>query len=231
MVDTPEKPICISILGPYSLINAGLRLIIESEPGLKVIGDAGDSTTNIENIACQKPDIILLKLNPHGEPGFDVITRLLETSSETRIILMTTTEDNQFCSQAIQRGVVGIVAETQPPQTLIKAIRKVHAGEVWIEHSMVAHFVKSLSNNHRPKKMDADSIRISQLSNRELDVVQLISLGLKNKQIATQLCISEVTVRHHLTSIYNKLGVSDRLELLVFAHSSGLVTMKGQKEK
>jgi two-component system, NarL family, nitrate/nitrite response regulator NarL len=231
MVDTSDKPICISILSPYALSSAGLRLIIESEPGLKVTGDVGDSTTGYETIACQKPDIILLKLNPNGEPGLDVITRLLETSSETRIILLTTTEDNQYCSQAIQRGIVGIVPETQSPQTLIKAIRKVHAGEVWIEHSMMAHVVKSFSYIHRPKKMDPDSMRISQLSNRELEVVQLISLGLKNKQIATQLCISEVTVRHHLTSIYNKLGVSDRLELLVFAHSSGLVSMKGQKEK
>ena len=210
MVDTLDKPICISILGPYALISAGLRLIIESEPGLKVVGDAGDSNKGIETVACQKPDIILLKLNPNGEPDLDVITRLLETSSESRIILMTTTEDHQFCSQAIQRGVVGIVPETQPPQTLIKAIKKVHAGEVWIEHSMMAHVVKSLSYNHRPKKLDPDSVRISQLSKREREVVQFISMGLKNKQIASQLCISEVTVRHHLTSIYNKLGVSDR---------------------
>jgi two-component system, NarL family, nitrate/nitrite response regulator NarL len=228
MTDTLENPICIFILNPYLLNSAGLRLIIECEQGLKVVGEAQDLTIGLEMVASQKPDIILLKLNPIGDPNLEVITQLLETSSQTRIILMTTSEDKQVCSLAIQKGIVGIVAETQMPQTLIKAIRKVHAGEVWIEHALMAHFVTSLSRGQRTKRVDPDTEHISLLSNRERQVVQFISLGLKNKQIAAQLCISEVTVRHHLTSVYNKLGVSDRLELLVFAHRHGLVMEKGK---
>jgi two-component system, NarL family, nitrate/nitrite response regulator NarL len=223
MDDKLDRPICVFILDPYALVSAGLRLIIDSEPGLQVIGDAGDASLGREKVACQKPDVVLLKLSPNGNPGLDVITALLETSGHSRIILLVSIEDQQLCSQAIQRGVVGIVTETQPPQILIKAIKKVHAGEVWIERSMMAYFVKEISGAQRSASSDPEAERINMLSARERQVIKLIGLGMKNKQIAAELCISEVTVRHHLTSVFNKLGVSDRLELLVFANRSKLV--------
>jgi DNA-binding NarL/FixJ family response regulator len=222
MSDAIDKPIRIFILDPYTMIRAGLRLVIEAEPGMKVVGEAGDSTMALGMVASQKPDIILLKLNPAGDPGLDVIPRLLETCGQTRIILMTTTDDYQTCSQAIQRGALGVVAKTQPPQSLIKAIQKVHNGEVWIERSMMANLVNTISLAHRLPGKDPETEHISQLSDRERQVIQLIGLGLKNRQIADQLCISESTVRHHLTAIYSKLEVVDRLELLVFAHRKGL---------
>jgi two-component system nitrate/nitrite response regulator NarL len=222
MSDAIDKPIRIFIIDPYTLIREGIRLIIENEPMMKVVGYAGDSTVGLEMVARQKPDIILLKLNPTGDPGVDVIPRLLEAWNQTRIILMTTTDDFQICTQAIQKGVLGIVPKQQPPCTLIKAIKKVYSGEVWIERSMMANLLNAISHAHRLPVINPEMEHIKQLSDRERQVIQLIGLGLKNKQIAAQLYISEVTVRHHLTSIFNKLGVSDRLELLVFAHRSGL---------
>jgi two-component system, NarL family, nitrate/nitrite response regulator NarL len=222
MSDAFEEPIRIFIFDPYALIRAGLVSITNAEPGMKVVGDSGDSTDALEMVASEKPDIILLKLNPKGDPGLDIIPRLLETCSQARIILITTTEDHEILSQAIQRGVLGVVEKTQPPHALIKAIRKVHSGEVWIERSMMANLVNTISLVHRPQIKDPETEHIRQLSDRERQVIQLIGQGLKNKQIAAQLNISEVTVRHHLTSIFSKLGVSDRLELLVFAHRSGL---------
>jgi two-component system nitrate/nitrite response regulator NarL len=222
MPDAIDKPIRIFILDPYTLIREGLRLIIENEPMMQVVGYAGDSTVGLEMVARQKPDIILLKLNPAGDPGVDVIPHLLEAWNQTRIILMITTDDFQICTQAIQKGVLGIVQKQQPPGVLIKAIKKVYGGEVWIERSMMANLLKIISLAHRHPVINPEIEHIKQLSDRERQVIQLIGLGLKNKQIADQLCISEVTVRHHLTSIFSKLGVSDRLELLVFAHRSGL---------
>jgi two-component system, NarL family, nitrate/nitrite response regulator NarL len=231
MTDSSEKTIRIFILDPYALIRAGLRLIIESEPDMKVVGEAGDSTTGIEMVARQKPDITLLKLNALGDPYLDVIPQLLEAWNQTRIILMTTTDDFQTCSQAVQMGVIGVVSKTQPPKALIKAIKKVYDGEVWIERSMMAHLLKTMSPNRRPSVIDPETEKISQLSNREKEVIHLIGLGLRNKFIANQLSIGETTVRHHLTSIYDKLGVSDRLELLVFAHRSGLIKPDGKRPK
>ena len=118
--------------------------------------------------------------------------------------------------------MLGVVSKLHSPETLVKAIQKVHGGEIWIERSMVARLLTTTDITRRSLVVDPESERIQQLSDRERQVIQLICRGLKNQQIASQLCISESTVRHHLTSVYNKLGVSDRLELLVFAHRKGL---------
>jgi DNA-binding NarL/FixJ family response regulator len=231
MADITARPIRIFILDPFTLIRAGIRLIIEGEPGMEVVGDAGNSPVGLEMVARHKPDIVLLKLDCDGDLGVDVIPHLLEACNQTRIILMTTTDDLQTCSQAVQKGVLGIVPKTQPPQALLKAIRKVHDGEVWIERSMMAYLLNNMNNMsvaRRNSVIDREIERINQLSDRERQVIQLIGQGLKNKQIATRLYISETTVRHHLTSIFGKLGVSDRLELLVYAHRSGLIKPFGQ---
>jgi DNA-binding NarL/FixJ family response regulator len=142
---------------------------------------------------------------------------------QARLILVTDTIDPLVHQQAVGEGVMGVVLKSQQPEVLIKAIEKVNAGEVWLERSMIANVLSRLSRNHQPNRIDSEMDSISQLSNREKQVLQLIGQGYKNKKISTQLCISETTVRHHLTSIYGKLGVTDRLELLVHAHRYGLV--------
>ena len=217
MPDEIINPIRIFILDPYALIRTGLRLIIEGEPGMEVVGEAGDSTAGLEMVARQKPDLILLKLNHRGDPDLEVIPQLMETCPRTRIILLTTIDDFHTCSQAIDMGVLGIVSKVQPQMAFLKAIKKVHDGEVWIDHSMMVHLIKSRARTHRTPLIDPETESIKMVSKREREVIQLIGRGLKNKQIADQLCIRETTVRHHLTSVYGKLGVSDRLELLVFA--------------
>ena len=217
-----DLPIRLVILDAYTMVRKGLRLLLENQPGLMVVGEAGDSNQGLKVVADQKPNIILLKLNPAGDPGLDVISRLIQTWKQARIILMTTTEDRQVCQQAIQEGVLGVVSYLQSPEVLVKAIEKVNAGEVWIEHSMVARILTT-DKAHRSFAVNSEEHSYQELSKREREVIQLIGRGLKNQQIANQLCISESTVGHHLTSIYTKLGVSDRLELLIFAHQKGLV--------
>jgi two-component system nitrate/nitrite response regulator NarL len=130
--------------------------------------------------------------------------------------------------KVVEDGVVGVVFKSQSPEVLVKAIEKVWAGEVWLERSLIANVLTRLSRNQPVSQPDPELENFSRLSEREKEVVRLIGKGLKNKRISTELCISETTVRHHLTSIYNKLGVSDRLELLVYAHRYGLVAVHKQ---
>ena len=136
-----------------------------------------------------------------------------------------------FCSQAIQIGAVGIVSNMQLPQTPRKAIKKVYDGEAWIDHSMMAHLIKSITHNHPSGSLDSETESINKLSDRGRQVIQLVGLGLKNKRIASQLSLKEDTVRHHLTSIYCKLGVSNRLNLLILAHHSRLTVPKESGSK
>jgi len=218
-----KNPIRIVILDNHALVRAGTHLLIESQSGMQVVGESGSLDEGLELVANLKPDIILLELNLVGQPGLEIITCIFKTYRQARLILVTGASDPQVHQQAVEEGVVGVVIKTQPPEMLIKAIEKVNAGEVWLERSMIANVLSRLSRNHAPAGKKSDDENVHELSEREKQVVRLIGQGYKNKKISTQLCISETTVRHHLTSIYGKLGVSDRLELLVYAHRYGLV--------
>ena len=218
----PESLIRIVILDSHTLVRAGLKLIINSHPGMKVIGEAGESKEGAEIVTSLKPDIILLTLDTAGNLSLEIIRELSKASSRSRIILLTQQDETQINLRAVQEGVLGVVFTTHPPETLIRAIQKVHAGEAWLERSMIANLISGMTNHQQLIAQDPVTECIAQLSPRERKVIQLIGQGYKNSLIAKQLCISETTVRHHLTSIYSKVGVSDRLELLVFVHRNNL---------
>ena len=222
MTVSSEKPIRIVIIESQTLMRAGLRMIVERSPEIKVVGEAGDAQAGLDIVSGQKPDIILFKLDPARSIGLDMISKMGNVSNGSRIILLAYPEETKVAITAIGEGILGIVWWTQTPEVLIKAIQKVHAGEIWIERSMIANLLSGMANNHRLIPQDPHAESIAQLSLRERQVIKEIGQGLKNDQIAKKLCLSATTVRHHLTSIYGKLGVSDRLELLVFAHRNGL---------
>jgi DNA-binding NarL/FixJ family response regulator len=137
------------------------------------------------------------------------------------IILLTESQDSDFQQRAIKLGARGRVAKNQTPEILFKAIQKVHAGEVWFERVIMATVLGEMSRQN-------EAARIETLSKREREVVVLIGEGLKNKQIADRLFISETTVQHHLSSIFGKLGVADRLELVIYAYRQGLVKLPSE---
>lgn len=219
-----EHPIRIVILDNHTLFRAGMRLLIESQPGMDLVGETGSITEGLELLTSLKPDIVLVELNLTGEPDLDILSSLVNAADGARLMLVTGVCDPRVLQKAVEDGVVGVIYKTQPPEMLLKAIVKVHAGEVWLERSLIANVLSRLSRNQPAVKVDPEAESITRLSEREREVVKLIGKGLKNKRISTELCISETTVRHHLTSIYSKLGVSDRLELLVYAHRYGLVS-------
>lgn len=218
-----KNPVRIVILDNHALVRAGLRMIIEKQPGMEVTGEAGNLSDGLEIISSQKPDIILFELNLSDQASSDVIPRLIKASDTSRLILVTGTSNSSINQQAVENGVMGVVFKAQSPEILVKAIEKVNAGEVWLERSVIANVLSRLSRNNKSIRIGSDVDNVDELSEREKEIVRLIGKGFKNKKISSQLCISETTVRHHLTSIYSKLGVSDRLELLVYAHRYGLV--------
>ena len=196
--------------------------MIESQPDLKVVAQAGNLNESLTLIASSRPDIILFEYDPGNGFGFDVISNLNQAWPPSRMILVTGSSDREIYLQAVQHGVLGIVSKTQSQDVLLNAIRKVHHGEVWVEHSLIAQLVTNSFQRVPLSAPDPGLAGIDQLSDRERGIIQYIGRGLKNKQIASELCIAETTVRHYLTRIYDKLGVSDRLELLIFAQEHRL---------
>jgi len=218
-----KKSIRIVILDNQDLCRAGLRLLIDSKPGMSIVGEAGSLRKGLEIIADLKPDIILIELNLSGMSGLNIVPSILKAYKRTRLILVTSSSDPQVHQSAVESGVMGIVSKSQKPEILINAIEKVYAGEVWLERSMIAYVLSRLSRDHNLEQTSQVIENINELSEREKEVIQLIGQAYNNNKISTELSISEATVRHHLTSIYRKLGVSNRLELLVYAHHYDLV--------
>jgi len=192
---------------------------------MKLVGEAGDLHEALHIIADLKPDIILLELSQNGNLELEAIPQLIHANGKSRIILVTSSTDPCLYHQAMQCGVLGVVLKTQKPEVLLKAIRKVYEGEAWVERSMVASLLTNITRNQPAIPTHLETECIAHLNQREKEIVCLIGNGLNTKQIASQLFISESTVRHYLTSIYEKVNVSGRLELLIFAYRVGLVNL------
>lgn len=215
------NPLRLTIIDQHTLIRAGMRMLLESNPQFQVVGDAGNYDDALKIVAQKQPDIILLELNLSQSQNLDLIPLLLDAAKNARVILVTSETENQIHCQAAQLGAMGVVLKDQSPDILVKAISKVAAGEAWFDRRMVANVLTNLSQN-RTETADPDKDRIASLSGRERQVIELVGEGLKNQQIADRLGLSEITVRHHLTSIFSKLDVSDRLELIIYAYQHNL---------
>lgn len=211
------------LVDAHTLFRAGLRELLEKQPGILVAGEAGSHAEALALAKQLQPELILLELNLDGNEEIDLITDLIAIAPHARLILVTAIHDSQVHYRAVQAGVMGVILKTQSPNVLFKAITKVHSGEAWLDRSTIANMLTQMA---RGKTADAlDTQKIDSLSERERQVITLIGKGFKNRQIADALAISEVTVRHHLSSIFAKLDISDRLELIIYAYRHHLINL------
>jgi len=219
---SPEN-IRILIIDSNRLVRAGLRMLIESQPGLMVTGEADGYLEVLELLDANSAQIILFNLDSNGGNQLNELPQLLAMVHGPSVILLSDALDSGGYGRAVSMGVKGVVTKTQSTDVLYKAIRTVHEGGVWLDRVIMANAIASLSREMSASKSDPEQTKISTLTDRELQVVSLVCAGLRNKQIASQLFISQATVRHHLTSIFNKLDLSDRLELILYAFKNRLV--------
>jgi two-component system, NarL family, nitrate/nitrite response regulator NarL len=223
MAALATKPIRVLLVDDHAVVRSGLRVLIDSRPRLEVAGEAATPTEALAIAAREQPDIILLDLDMAGDNGLDLLPKLLGASKETRIIILTGVRDPEAHYRAMRLGASGLVLKEKAAEIVIKAIEKVYDGELWFDRSMMGSVIAEMArDNGTHKKSDPEAAKIATLTEREREVISLIGEGLKNKQIASRLYISETTVRHHLTSIFDKLGTSDRLELVIYAYRHGL---------
>lgn len=227
MVAPNNSSIRVLLIDDHTIMRSGLRMLIESHPGLVVVGEAATQGEALRLTARTQPDIILLDLNLCEERGADLLPDMLAAASGARVIVLTGVTDPAEHRQAILAGAMGVVLKDQALDVLVKAIEKVHAGEVWLDSSMIASMLTEIARGGTAEKADPEAAKIVRLTTREREVIGLVGEGLKNKQIAERLFISEATVSHHLTSIFGKLKVANRFDLLIYAFSNGLLQRPG----
>jgi len=225
MLPQQDRPIRILVIDDHAVLRAGLRMIIESHMGMVVVGEAENRRETLASIANEAPDIILLDLDLGDENGLDLLPELIAAVPDARIILLTGLRDPEVQRRAILLGAMGLVSKQKAADTVIRAIEKVYAGEVWLDRAMIASILNDRVNSSVAPNQSAETLRIAKLTEREREVIRLIGEGIKNRQIAERMYISEATVRHHLTSIFAKLGVADRFELVIYAFQHGLAKL------
>lgn len=214
----------VFLISAQVMVREGLSKLIESHGSMTVVGETGTRGEALQILPRVRPDIILFDPDPGWESGLDVIPELLVAFEGARVLVLTGALDEALHHTALHLGAMGVVLKDQTADVLRKAIERVHAGEAWIDRTTMG---RMLANRSKPPFGTAgqETAKVSTLTERERQIVALVGEGLKNKQIAERLSISESTVRHHLTTIFAKLEVSDRVELLILAYRHQLTLL------
>jgi two-component system nitrate/nitrite response regulator NarL len=218
-VHTPIRPIHIVIADDHPIFRDGLRRLLEAESDLKVIGEAADGQEAVKLVRQLKPDILLLDLAMPRSPGLEALREMSSgqsSSNAVRVILLTAAAEKNQIVEALQLGARGIVLKDSATQLLLKSIHAVMAGEYWVGRESVSNLVQYLRNLVQSSEGEARQRKFG-LTPRELEVVSAVVAGFSNKEIAKHFKISEDTVKHHVSNIFDKIGVSTRLELALFA--------------
>ena len=224
-----SSKIRIVVADDHPIFRDGLCKLLALEEDFDVVAQASDGRQVLEVLQQFEPDILLLDLKMPGLDGLATLQRLQAAKNKTRVIVLTASDDKNEFVQAMKLGTSGIVLKQTATELLIKSIRKVHAGEIWLDSHTTAAVIRQFVASDDvppplPQTAPGRDRERSPLSQREREIVALVAQGFKNKEMAEKMFISEQTVKNHLHNIFDKLGVSDRLELALYAIHNNLHT-------
>lgn len=204
----------ILLVEDQTLMRQGLKTILDLEPGFKVVGEAGDGETGIRLALELRPDIILMDVQLPGKSGVEATAAICAVWPEARVIILTTFDRDDYVFQGIRAGALGYLLKDTPADNLIETIRRVHAGEVFIQPQIASHALRELA---RPQANP-----LTPLTEREREVLVLIAQGCSNREIAERLIITEGTVKTHASNIMGKLQAENRTQAANIARRYGL---------
>lgn len=225
MIVSTQTSIQIMLVDDHQTVLWGLQQLINSQrPRMEVVGIASDITEILPRAEQCRPDIILLDMDLKGRSSLDILPELLSTS-KARVLLLTGLRDEDKIDAAVLLGARGVVQKEASTDVLLRAIETVYEGQMWLGREMAGRIVEKQQSNNGSS--DIDKLKITLLTPKEREIVKTIvaASGAPNKAIAKQLFMSEHTLRNHLTSIYQKLGVSNRVSLYAYA-----ITQKAELE-
>ena len=227
---TAPGVIRVLLIDDQNLFRDGIANLLSSQAGIEVAACADTATVAIEAIRKLRPDIALMGWPASSVNSHKVFAAVQETKFHTRVIMLIDEESKEDFVEAVRQGCCGMLARQTSTELLVKSIRKVHAGEFWLDRTTTAEVIRRLAKKGAGNANAGARLGLREqsgaLSTREREIVVLVAQGFKNKEMAERMFISEQTVKNHLHNIFDKLGVSDRLELALYAIHNNLHTGK-----
>lgn len=211
----------VVIADDQELVRTGFRVILDSEPDIEVVGEAGDGRQAIEVSRLRDPDVVLMDIRMPHLDGLEATRAIVTNTYEgPRVLILTTFDLDEYVYEALRSGASGFLLKDGPAEQLISAVRIVARGDALLAPRITRRLIAEFSRGGR---LNAQSDQLDALTSRELDVLKLVARGLTNTEIASELYVAETTVRTHLGRILTKLGLRDRVQAVVLAYETGLV--------
>lgn len=211
----------VLIADDQELVRAGFRLILEVQEDIEVVGEAGDGGEAVEAARALDPDVVLMDIRMPAIDGIEATRRLLASGGRSRVLMLTTFDVDEYVYDAMKAGASGFLLKNAPPAQLVAAVRATAQGDAQVAPEIVRRMVDEFVRRPPPGATKPDAL--TELSERELDVLKLVARGLSNAEVAAALFLSEATVRTHVSRILAKLDLRDRTQAVVVAYESGLV--------
>lgn len=213
------EKISVMIADDHSMIREGLKQLLEFDGSIEVVGEASNGVECLEKLEECNPEVLLLDINMPEKNGIEVLKQMKEENIEIKVLILTVHNEMDYLMKAVDIGVDGYILKDSESSELKKAIKAVRNGENYIQPSLIPALNSQLLSR------DTDKDKISFLTNRELEVLVQVANGMFNKEIATNLNISERTVKNHISNIFKKIDVSDRTQAAVFAIKNNIIKL------
>ena len=207
----------VLIVDDQELVRAGFRMILEAQEGISVVAEAGDGEEAIDVARSAQPDVVLMDIRMPKLDGVEATRRL----RDTRVIILTTFDHDEYVVEALRAGASGFLVKDAPPEELVRAVRVVAAGDALLSPTVTRRLLDGVMPRVHVRQPPRGW---EELTERERDVLRLVAAGRSNMEIASDLHVSETTVKTHVSHVLDKLGLRDRVQAVVFAYETGLVT-------
>ena len=217
-----ERPIRLLLADDQQLLRAGFKMVLGAEPDIDIVGEASDGVEAFDLARRLVPDVVLMDIRMPRRDGVAATTDIVEASLQTRVLVLTTFDLDEYVVGALRAGAAGFLTKDAPAADLVEAIRTVHRGGAVVAPHILSTLLGRFAEHHRPQNDRAPAL-LDALTAREREVLMLLAKGLTNAEIATSLTVGETTVKTHVGHLLNKLGVRDRVQAVVLAYESGLV--------